>query len=39
MPRSVQISKEKILKTALDILIRDGFSSVNIKSIASELGC
>ena len=39
MPRSVQISKEKILTAALDILIRDGYSAVNIKSIAKELKC
>ncbi len=39
MPRSVQITKEKILKAALDILIRDGYSAVNIKSIAKELKC
>lgn len=39
MPRSVQITKEKILAAALDILIRDGYSAVNIKSIAKELKC
>ena len=39
MPRSVQITKEKILTAALDILIRDGYSAVNIKSIAKELKC
>lgn len=39
MPRSVQITKEKILIAALDILIRDGYSRVNIKSIAKELKC
>lgn len=39
MPRSVQISKEKILTAALDILIREGYSAVNIKSIAKELEC
>lgn len=39
MPRSVQITKEKILIAALDILIRDGYSTVNIKSIAKELKC
>ena len=39
MPRNVQITKEKILKAALDILIRDGYSTVNIKSIAKELKC
>lgn len=39
MPRCVQITKEKILAAALDILIRDGYSAVNIKSIAKELEC
>lgn len=39
MPRNVQITKEKILKAALDVLIRDGYSAVNIKSIAKELKC
>lgn len=39
MPRSVQITKEKILAAAIDILIRDGYYTVNIKSIAKELKC
>lgn len=39
MPSSPKIPKEKILQTALDMLIRDGYSSVNIKSLAKELGC
>lgn len=39
MPRSVQITKEKILTAALAVLIRDGYSAVNIKSIAKELKC
>lgn len=39
MPRSVQITKEKILVAAIDILIRDGYYAVNIKSIAKELKC
>ncbi|MDR1002495.1 MAG: TetR family transcriptional regulator [Oscillospiraceae bacterium] len=39
MPRIVQITREKILTAALDILIRDGYSAVNIKSIAGELKC
>lgn len=39
MPRSVSITKERILTAALDILIRDGYSAVNIKSIAKELDC
>ena len=39
MPRSVQITKEKILAAAIDILIRDGYYAVNIKIIAKELKC
>jgi AcrR family transcriptional regulator len=39
MPRSVQITKEKILTAALDVLIREGYSAVSIKSIARELNC
>lgn len=39
MPRSVQITKEKILTAALDVLIREGYSAVSIKSIARELDC
>lgn len=39
MPRSVQITRDKILKAAMDILIREGYSAVNIKSIARELNC
>lgn len=39
MSRSVQITKEKILVAAIDILIRDGYYAVNIKSIAKELKC
>ena len=39
MPRQVQITKDRILKAAMDVLIRDGFSAVNIKSVAKELSC
>lgn len=39
MPRSVRITKEKILTAAMDILMRDGYSAVSIKSIAKELKC
>ncbi len=39
MPRNVQITKEVILAAAMDILIRDGYSAVNIKTIAKELKC
>lgn len=39
MARKVQISKDIILKTALNMLIRDGYSSINIKTLAKEIGC
>lgn len=39
MARKVQISKDIILQTALDMLIRDGYSSINIKTLAKEIGC
>lgn len=39
MARKVQISKEIILQAALTMLIRDGYSSINIKTLANEIGC
>lgn len=39
MARKTQISKEVILETALKILIRDGYSAVNIKTLSKEIGC
>ena len=39
MPSSPKILKETILETALKMLIRDGYSAINIKSVAKELGC
>lgn len=39
MARKVQISKEIILQAALDMLIRDGYSSINVKTLAKEIGC
>jgi len=39
MARKVTISKEVILEAALKMLIRDGYSSVNVKTLASEIGC
>lgn len=39
MARKVEISKEVILQAALDMLIRDGYSSINIKTLAKEIGC
>ena len=39
MARKTQISKEVILETALKMLIRNGYSSVNIKTLSKEIGC
>lgn len=39
MPSSPKIPKNKILETALRLLIRDGYASLNIKTLAKELGC
>lgn len=39
MARKVTISKEIILQAALAMLIRDGYSSINIKTLAAEIGC
>ena len=39
MARKVTISKEVILEAALKMIIRDGYSSVNVKTLANEIGC
>ncbi len=39
MGRKTQITKEQMLKAGLDIIIRDGFDAVSVKTIARELGC
>lgn len=39
MARKTQISKEVILQKALEMLIRDGYSSINIKTLSKEIGC
>lgn len=39
MGRSVRIPKEKLLQTGLEMLIRDGYSSINITTLAREAGC
>ena len=39
MPRKTTISKEVILDAALKMLIRDGYASVNVKTLAKEIGC
>ncbi len=39
MARKTQISKEVILEATLKMLIRDGYSSINIKTLSKEIGC
>ena len=39
MPSNPKIPKELILETALSMLIRDGYKSINIKAVAKELHC
>lgn len=39
MGRKTQITKEIILNAALQMLIRDGYSSIHVKSLAAEIGC
>lgn len=39
MPTKPRIPKEKILKVAFEILNEDGYSNVNIKTIAKKLEC
>ena len=39
MPSSPKIQKDVILKTAMDLLIREGYGAINIKTVAKELGC
>ena len=39
MPTSPRIPKETILQHALEMLIQDGYSSINIKALAKRIGC
>lgn len=39
MARKATISREVIIEAALKMLIRDGYASVNVKTIAAEIGC
>lgn len=39
MARKTLISKEVILCTALQMLIEDGYSSINIKTLSQKIGC
>ena len=39
MPSSPKVLKETILETAYNMLLRDGYATINIKTVAKELGC
>lgn len=39
MARKVQISKEVILKNAFEMLLQEGYSAINITSLAKKIGC
>ena len=39
MARKAQISREIILDTAFQMLIRDGYNAINITALAREIGC
>lgn len=39
MARKTLISKELILRSALQMLIEDGYSSINIKTLSQKIGC
>lgn len=39
MGRKIQITKEIILETALQMLIRDGYGAITVKTLAAEIGC
>ena len=39
MPPKVKITKDEIIKTAIELIRKDGESTVNARSIAASLGC
>ena len=39
MPSSPKIPKETILQHAMEMLIQDGYASINIKALAARIGC
>lgn len=39
MARKTQISKDVILDAAFNMLLRDGYGTINITSLAKEIGC
>lgn len=39
MPTNPRIPREMILQAAMELLLREGYGALNIKSVAHELGC
>lgn len=39
MGRKTQITKQTILEAALQMLIRDGYGAITVKTLADEIGC
>jgi len=39
MGRKTQITKDMILETALQMLIREGYGAITVKTLAAEIGC
>ena len=39
MPAVRKVSKEQIIDAAVDVLRDDGFSAINVRSVAKKLGC
>jgi len=39
MARKIEVTKEKMLQTAYEILKENGYDAVNIKTIAAKVGC
>lgn len=39
MGRKTQITKEKILEAALEMLIQEGYSAITVKTLAARIGC
>lgn len=39
MGRKTQITRQVILETALQMLIREGYGAITVKALAAELGC
>ena len=39
MGRKAQVSRERILQTALDMLLQNGYSAITVKTLAARIGC